>query len=220
MTKPHSADVHHPLFARFYLRFSPAADKRGAAAHRARLLDGLRGTVVEIGAGDGSNFAHYPTTVDHVIALEPEPLLRQAAERRARAAVLPVEVRAGVADALPLDDGSCDAAVASLVLCTVPDQRRALAELYRVLRPGGELRFYEHVVARKPSIARLQRLADATVYPRLAGGCHAARDTGAAIADAGFVIETCERFPFKAGALLPAIPHILGTARRPAVGRT
>jgi ubiquinone/menaquinone biosynthesis C-methylase UbiE len=216
MTKQHEADVHHPLFARFYLRYSHAADKRGAAAHRARLLAGLRGRVVEVGAGDGANFAHYSETVDQVIALEPEPVLRAAAERRTGEAAVQVEVRAGVADSLPLDDQSCDAAVASLVLCTVADQQRALAELYRVLRPGGELRFYEHVVSRQRSIARLQRLADATIYPHLAGGCHAARDTGAAIAAAGFLIETCERFPFKAGALMPTTPHILGTARRPA----
>lgn len=101
------------------------------------------------------------------------------------------------------------------MLCTVPDQDAALAELYRVIRPGGELRFYEHVRSHSTLEARLQRLADATLWPRLAGGCHLARDTTAAIERAGFQIETCERFSYSPAPLLPADPHILGVARRP-----
>ena len=119
-----------------------------------------------------------------------------------------------VAGRLPAEDGSFDAGVASLMLCSVPDQRRALAELFRVIRPAGELRFYEHVIAQRPAAARLQRLADATVWPRLAGGCHLSRDTAGAIELAGFVVERRERFPFSPGGF-PKIPHILGIARRP-----
>jgi ubiquinone/menaquinone biosynthesis C-methylase UbiE len=126
-----------------------------------------------------------------------------------------VRVVDGLADALPAEDESFDAAVASLVLCSVPEQALALAEIRRVLRPGGELRFYEHVIARKPAMARMQRFSDATFYPHIAGGCHAARDTGAAIEAAGFEIEQLDRFPFKTAALAPPIPHILGVARRP-----
>lgn len=211
-------DVHHPLFARFYLRFVAAADRRGGAEHRARLLEGLSGRVLELGAGNGANFNHYPASVQEVIAVEPEPILREHAVRAARDAPVRVKVIAGVADSIPVEDSSCDAAIASLVLCTVPDQARALAELFRILRPGGELRFYEHVVSHRPAMARLQRVADATVYPHLAGGCHAARDTGAAIERAGFVVERCERFPFRPGTFGPAIPHVLGIARRPAPG--
>lgn len=212
MTSP---DISRPRFARMYLRGAASAEKRGATDHRRRLLDGVRGSVVEIGAGHGLNFALYPREVTDVVAIEPEPTLRAEAEVAARRAPVPIRVLPGVADALPLPDGSADAAIASLVLCSVPDQPRALAEIRRVLRPGGELRFYEHVVARKASYARLQRLADATFWPRMLGGCHPDRDTGAAIERAGFVIERCERFTFSPVPLSP-MPHVLGVARRPA----
>ena len=111
-----------------------------------------------------------------------------------------VSVIDAVADWLPFPDGSFDAAVTSLVLCTVPDQASALGELRRVLRVGGELRFYEHVRPNNPrTAARWQRLDDWNIWPRLAGGCHPARDTEAAIRDAGYTVERCRRFPFKAG---------------------
>jgi ubiquinone/menaquinone biosynthesis C-methylase UbiE len=96
----------------------------------------------------------------------------------------------------------------------VPSQDRALAELRRVIKAGGELRFYEHVVSHKPWFARLQRFADATFWPRVAGGCHLNRDTTAAIERAGFAIESIDRFPFSPGRLEPSIPHVLGVARR------
>jgi ubiquinone/menaquinone biosynthesis C-methylase UbiE len=111
--------------------------------------------------------------------------------------------------------GSFDAGVAALVLCTVPDQPSALAELYRVIRPGSELRFYEHVVGHSKWEECCQRLADATFWPYVAGGCHLARDITAAIEQAGFQIETCERFPFSPAPFIPPDPHILGVARRP-----
>jgi SAM-dependent methyltransferase len=210
-----TTDIPRPRFARGYPTAAARADRRGAAGHRKRLLEGLRGRVVEIGAGDGRNFAHYPHAVTDVIAVEPEPALRELAVQAARAAPVPVTVRAGTADALPLDDGELDAAVASLVLCSVPDQARALAEIHRVLRPGGELRFYEHVIARGQPRRALLQLADRSgVWPALAGGCHPARDTGAAIAAAGFAIERCERFMFRGSAFEPRVPYILGIARR------
>jgi ubiquinone/menaquinone biosynthesis C-methylase UbiE len=126
-----------------------------------------------------------------------------------------VRVLAGVADGLPLADASTDAAVASLVLCSVPNQGRALAELYRVLRPGGELRFYEHVVPRCQPKRLLVQIADRSrIWPTIAGGCHPARDTTAAIEAAGFAIEEIDRFGFAAQRFEPSIPHILGRARR------
>lgn len=207
--------VHHPIFARLYERISATADQRGAAEHRSELLAGLSGRVMEIGAGNGRNFAHYPEEVTEVLAVEPEPRLRASAESRRDEARVPLRVVDGVADRLPAEDGSFDAGVASLVLCTVPDADAALAELWRVIRPGGELRFYEHVVSRRPAAARVERALDATVYPHLSGGCHLARDTAAAIQRAGFEIRSCRRFPFGPSALAPQVAHILGTAIRP-----
>jgi ubiquinone/menaquinone biosynthesis C-methylase UbiE len=213
MTK-RRATVRHPIFARIYLRISAAGEGRGAAEHRNRLLAGLWGKVIEVGAGNGLNFAHYPDEVTEVLAVEPEPLLREHAGRAADSASVRVTVLDGVADALPAEDTSFDAGVASLVLCSVPDQDRALAELRRVIKPGGELRFYEHVVSHKRWFARLERFADATFWPRVAGGCHLHRDTTAAIEGAGFGIESIDRFPFSPGRLEPPIAHILGVARR------
>lgn len=210
-----SADeISHPRFAKAYMRFAANAERRGASEHRRQLLAGLHGVVVEVGAGHGLNFPHYPSTVTQVIAVEPEPLLRAEAGRAAAEAAVPIRVIAGVADALPLEDAAADAAVASLVLCSVPSQERALAELGRVLRPSGELRFYEHVIAaHQPKRMLLQLLDSSGLWPRLAGGCHPARDTGSAIERAGFRIVSCERISFSSSRLEPSIPYILGTAR-------
>lgn len=204
----------HPIFSRLYPRIGRVAERRGAVEHRRVLLANIEGRVIEVGAGHGLNFACYPSSVTQVIAIEPEPHLRELAQHAAHRAAVPIEVKAGTAEALPADNDEFDAVVASLVLCSVRDQDVALREIGRVLRPGGELRFYEHVVSHRPGMARAQRIADATIYPLLAGGCHCARDTAAAIEHAGFQIEHQERIPFKPSPLLPAIPHILGAARR------
>lgn len=201
------------MFARLYPRLSRRSEQSGGTEHRRALVGGLRGRVLEVGAGHGLNFAYYPTTVTQVVAVEPEPYLRQLAMTAAARAPVPIEVREGTAEALPAGDGEFDAAVVSLVLCSVPDQLVALREIARALRPGGELRFYEHVVSSRPPIARVQRLLDATIYPHLAGGCHAARDTGATIRQAGFRVQDENRVEFTKGRLEPA--HILGIAIRP-----
>ncbi|MDE3069982.1 MAG: methyltransferase domain-containing protein [Acidobacteriota bacterium] len=214
-TAGRASAVHHPLFARVYERIVRTAERRGDGEHRDRLLSGLSGRVIELGAGTGANFAHYPAGVEEVLAVEPEEYMRERAREAAARAPVPVSVVEGVGAALPAPDASFDAGVAALVLCTVPDQAAALAELHRVIRPGGQLRFYEHVVANSPLQARAQRLADATFWPRVAGGCHLARDTLAGIEAAGFSIEHCDRFAFSPMAPLPAPPHILGSARRP-----
>jgi ubiquinone/menaquinone biosynthesis C-methylase UbiE len=198
-----------------YMRSAASAEQRGATDHRRRLLQGLSGTVVEIGAGHGLNFALYPPEVTEVIAIEPEPTLRSQAETAAESATVPIRVLAGVADELPLEDASVDSAVASLVLCSVTDQQRALAEIRRVLRPEGELRFYEHVIPNcQPKRLFLQVIDRSGLWPKIAGGCHPARHTTEAIMQAGFDIEEIERFGFSAHRFEPLIPHILGTARR------
>ena len=207
--------VHHPIFARVYERLARVAEGRGGAEHRRALLAGCDGRVVEIGAGTGANFAHYPATVSEVLAVEPEASLRERAREAATRAPVPVSVHDGHAGSLPCETAGFDVGIASLVLCTVPDQQAALAELFRAIRPGGELRFYEHVRALAPGEVRVQRIADATFWPRIAGGCHLARDTRAGIELAGFQIERCERFAFSPAPYLPPAPHILGVARRP-----
>jgi ubiquinone/menaquinone biosynthesis C-methylase UbiE len=207
--------TQHPIFSRVYPHIARAAEKGGAAEHRQTLLAGLQGRVIEVGAGHGLNFAYYPPTVTEVVAVEPEAHLRDLAQRAAEQVTVRVNVVAGSAEALPAGDGGFDAAVVSLVLCSVPDQDLALREIHRVLRADGELRFYEHVIALESRVARVQRVLDATIYPYLTGGCHCARDTGAAIAGAGFQIEREERIAFKPSPLVPTIPHILGTGRRP-----
>jgi ubiquinone/menaquinone biosynthesis C-methylase UbiE len=162
---------------------------------------------MELGAGNGLNFAHYPDTVDEVVAVEPEPYLRERAREAAAKAPVKIEVVEGTDDPLPFDDDSFDVAVVCLVLCNVPDQTRSLAELRRVLRPNGELRFYEHVVPTRPRQAKLFELADDSgAWPKVSGGCHLARDTTASIADA-FRIERLRRMQFN------GLPHILGVAR-------
>lgn len=205
-------EVRHPLFARLFDRLSPLME-REAGEHRDELLAGLSGRVVEIGAGNGVNFGHYPPTVEEVVALEPERYLRAKAHEAAGAVAVQVIVRDGVADPLPLDTDEFDAAVASLVLCSVPDARPALAELRRVLRPGGELRFLEHIRSESPRKARIQeRLDSSGVWPRLGGGCHCSRDTVAAIEAAGFGVERARSFDMGPG-WLHTNPHVLGVAR-------
>jgi ubiquinone/menaquinone biosynthesis C-methylase UbiE len=212
---PRPAARRHPIiFARIYPRLSQAIEPQ-AGPRRRELLAGLAGSVLEVGAGNGLNFAHYPPTVTEVLAVEPEPFLRELAQAAADRAPVPVKVVEGTADILPVPDASLDAAVASLVLCSVPDQAAALAELYRVVRPGGELRVFEHLRADTPALARAQRAAD-LIWPLLFGGCHTGRDTLTAIIAAGFQLTSTQRFRFPdSGPPTPASPHVLATAQRP-----
>ena len=210
--------VHHPIFARLLDRVSEREERMGQADHRREMLAGLEGRVVELGAGNGINFKYYPDGVTELVAVEPEGYLRARAEEAAGSAPVPVTVIDGVGARLPLQDAAFDAGVASQVLCSVPDQHATLTELRRVIRPGGELRFYEHVRSEKPKLARLQDRVN-RVWPLFTGGCHPNRDTAAAIDRAGFVIEGCRRFPFRPSFFCaPVAPRILGVARRPEAG--
>jgi ubiquinone/menaquinone biosynthesis C-methylase UbiE len=206
--------VHHPLFARFFLRAVPAMDRGGMAEHRRTLLADAAGDVVEVGAGSGANFLHYPATVARVTAVEPEPTLRKAAQRSAAEASVPIEVVDGLAERLPLPDACADTVVVTMVLCSVRDQNEALAQLLRVLKPGGRLHFLEHGRADSPGMRRVQRIIDAGVNPLLLGGCHTGRDTAAAIEQAGFTVTRLERFLWPK-ARLPHAFHMKGVAQRP-----
>ena len=212
-----SETVKHPIFARVYHWMSAKAEGAGEAEHRRELLTDLHGRVLELGAGNGLNFEHYPKSVDEVVAVEPEAYLRKRALEAARKANVRVDVVDGLAGQLAFKHQGFDAGVVSSVLCTVPDVDAALTDLRRVIRSGGELRFYEHVLAHQPRLAALQRALTRTgIWPLIGGGCHADRDTAAAIQRAGFEIENCRRFDFRPTPLVaPAAPRILGTARRP-----
>ncbi len=213
--------VDHPWFSRIWalmMRHQPEDVIRA----RRELLDGLSGRVLEVGAGTGSNFEHYPAAVTEVVATEPDAALRRHAARAAAVGEITrpttkIHVRDGTFEALPDDvSGPFDAVVCSLVLCSVHDVPRSLAAAHAALRPGGELRYYEHV-ATDGWLGRLQRTADATVWPRLFGGCHTHRDTVAAIRDAGFErVRHRDLRTAPAWAPIPVSPMVIGVARRPA----
>lgn len=214
-TAPGQPQVKNPFFSRIYPRINAFSEKHGGREHRQEMLADAVGTVLEVGAGNGGNFAYYPQAVDEVLALEPEPRLRRLAEQAAARSSVPVKVRAGLAEDLPPADGSVDTVVTSLVLCTVPDVPRALGEVARVLRPGGRLHFYEHVLAADARLARLQRIFN-LVWPKLGAGCNLTRDTEGAIIAAGFTIERIRRFDFIVNARRSlSSPCIIGVARKP-----
>jgi SAM-dependent methyltransferase len=166
--------------------------------------------VVEIGAGTGANLAHYPATLTEVIATEPDPHMLRRASDAAAAAPVPVRLLRAPGERLPLDDATADTVVSTLVLCSVRDQARVLAEVRRVLKPDGALLLWEHV--RAPNGGRLVRWQDRLERPWgfVAGGCHPNRDTVAAVESAGFAFERLDRFDFGPP---PVKPHVAGLAR-------
>ncbi|HEX9087000.1 MAG TPA: methyltransferase domain-containing protein [Arthrobacter sp.] len=210
---PESAS-RSPSFGRSFARTGPRMDARGAAEHRRRLLASAYGAVVEIGAGYGATFPFYPSAVTGVLALEPDPTLRALALAAAARAPVPVSVKDGVAESLPAADSSVDVVVSSLVLCSVADQAVALAEVVRVLRPGGQLLFYEHVRSAHRVLAAAEDLLT-PLWSRVAGGCHPNRDTAATIAGAGLTVQSLERFSFSVLPGNPRLAHVLGVASKP-----
>jgi SAM-dependent methyltransferase len=186
------------------------------AGVRERLLAGLSGRVIEIGAGNGLNFRHYPRAVAEVVAIEPEPVLRRLALESALRAQVPVDVVPGAAEALPVKSEAFDAAVLSLVLCSVRDVERALGEVRRVLRPGGEVRFFEHGRGGGRAMTLTQQALDRTLWPVLAGGCHLSREPVAALRAAGFHLGPHRRVMLpEHGPALPTSYCALGVAWRP-----
>ena len=159
---------------------------------RARSAVGLSGQVVEIGFGSGFNMPHYPAGVDRVLAVEPSATAFHMADKRIVASPIPVE-RVGLdGQALPLEDASCDGALCTFALCTIADPEAALAEVRRVLRPGGRLHLLEHGLAPDPRVAAFQRRVE-PLQRRLADGCHLTRDPVALVNSAGFDIEEVEQ---------------------------
>ena len=202
-------------FARYLERREQRRPDAVARELRRLLLSGLRGRVIEVGAGDGRSFEHYPPEVQRLLAVEPDPVARDRAIERAGAAPFPIEVVDGLADALPTGEASFDAAVVMGVLCSVPDVPGALGELRRVLVPGGELRFWEHVRSRSPAFRGVQRAVDRLFWTRALGGCETTRDTEAAIRAAGFEPMRVERgFHSSSWLTVTSAPYVLGVARR------
>jgi len=158
---------------------------------RKRVTAGLSGTVVEIGFGSGLNLPAYPPEVHLVYAVEPALTARRLAEERIAASHVHVEHVALRGESIPLDDGSCDGALSTFTLCTIPDVEAALAEVLRVLRPGGRFHFLEHGRSPDPSVAAWQRRLE-PMQKRLADGCHLTRDAAELVRAAGFEIERVE----------------------------
>jgi ubiquinone/menaquinone biosynthesis C-methylase UbiE len=200
--------VRHRLFAATYDALSASVERRELAPRRARLLSGLTGTVVDVGAGTGANLRHF-RHAERVILVEPDRYMRARLSSRLGESSVPVEVYDADAEHLPLPDGAADAVVFTLVLCSVPDQRLALMEARRVLKPGGTLAVLEHVRGQGRA-ARWQDRLDGFWGRCVAPGCHLNRNTVASIGEAGFEFTEVSRLEAPAVAL--ATPIIAGTA--------
>lgn len=159
--------------------------------YREQVTTGLSGTVVEIGFGSGLNLPVYPPQVELVYAVEPALTARRLAQGRIADSHVRVEHVALRGESLPLDDDSCDGALSTFTLCTIPGVEEALAEVRRVLRPGGRFHFLEHGLSPDPSVATWQRRIE-PMQKRLADGCHLTRDAAALVRAAGFDIEWVE----------------------------
>jgi ubiquinone/menaquinone biosynthesis C-methylase UbiE len=200
------------MFSALYDRAFEASEEAGLQTMRSELLCGARGRVLELGAGTGLNLDLYPREgLDSLTLTEPNPhMFRQLRERAKKNCPGAELVEAGAED-LPFEDDSFDTVVVTLVLCTVPDQSAALREVARVLAPGGQLLFLEHVRANNPNLARWQDRLEKP-WRFLGDGCHCNRDTVSAISAAGFQLGDVERHEFpKAPPILR--PLVQGSAR-------
>lgn len=179
--------------ALLYDRFMRSVEEAGLLAWRTALLAPLSGSVLEIGAGTGRNLGRYPPAVTWLVMTEPDRNMRAILERQVRAGSREGEVVDAPAEHLPFPDGTFDAVVSTLVLCSVVDPDAALREIHRVLRPGGRLVFLEHVAAaERPARLRWQRRIE-PIWKRVAGNCHLTRDSERAIGSAGFDITAIGR---------------------------
>jgi len=206
--------IDNPFFARLWTTLS-THEPESIRRLRRENLAGLSGRVLEVGAGTGTNFELYPDTVTEVVAVEPERRLADVAVRTAARAPVKVTVTTDTIEHYAPGE-QFDAVVCSLVLCSVADADDVLRQLFSRLRPGGELRYLEHV-ASVGLRANLQRFVDATVWPRLFGNCHTHRHTEQSIADAGFDVgESRHEWVVPAWIPMPAAETAIGRAVRPA----
>jgi len=182
------------LTALIYDRFTRGVEVACLGQWRSELLGDLQGQVLEVGAGTGVNLPYYPPTLTRLILSEPDPHMRRQLSRKVRALGREgVEVLDASLERLPIPDVSCDAVVSTLVLCSVPQPELALAEIHRILKPGGRFVFLEHVAAEdRPRRLKWQRRVE-PIWKRVSGNCHLTRRTGAAIAEAGFTIADVKR---------------------------
>lgn len=160
---------------------------------RERVCGGLHGQVVEVGFGSGHNIPYYPDAVTGVAAIEPADIGWRLAAKRLAGTTVPVERTGLDGQSLPLPDGSCDTALSTWTLCTIPDVAMALQEVRRVLKPGGTLHFIEHGLAPDEKVQRLQHRLE-PVQKRLFGGCHLTRPIAQLLTDAGFTITEVDEF--------------------------
>ena len=184
--EPTSRRAAHPVFAFLFAGVAAIGERTGYGRHRAAALADARGRLLIVGLGPGHDLAHLPAGVTSVVAVEPEPSMRGRAARRVRRTAVPTSLVGAVAERLPLPDDSVDAALVTLVLCSVSDPAAAAAELFRVLRPGGTLHVLEHVHAAPGSWLRPVQDRVDPLWTRLAAGCHVTRDTRRVLTDAGF----------------------------------
>lgn len=177
---------------------------------RKRALEGLSGSVVELGFGSGTNIPYYPPAVERVYAIDPALVGRKLAAKRLAASDVPVEFVGLDGASIPLPDASVDNALTTWTLCTIPDVDAALREVRRVLRPGGRLVYLEHGLSDDPKVARRQHRFN-PIQNRIAGGCNIDRDPAALIAAAGFEIERADNFVISGPKILGYM--YAGTAR-------
>ena len=206
--------VDHPFFARLWTVMS-AREPEAVRRLRRENLAGLSGRVLEVGAGTGTNFAFYPATVTEVIAVEPERRLAEVAEHAAKLAPVPVTLITDTVEGFDTAQ-QFDAVVCSLVLCSVDNPSEVVAQIFSQLKPGGQMRYLEHVAESGPR-AGLQMVADATIWPRLAGNCHTHRHTEETIAAAGFRLDGARReWTMPRWVPLPVSEVAIGRAVKPA----
>lgn len=196
-----SAERGHRWFAALYERRGRRGESGYLEDIRRRVAGEAKGRVLEIGAGTGFNFPHYPEEAE-VVAIEPDPFMLRKAE--SRAASHGVDLQAAPAERLPFPDDSFDTVVSTGVFCSVDDPARALSEVHRVLRPGGTVRFSEHVRGERPLRRFMQRTLD-PIHSRLFR-CHIGRDTIGLMREVGFEVEDLDRLQHA---------DVLGVARKP-----